>query len=185
MPEASIPIGVGSPGMSPFSPLAKGGAASLSALAMMWVLAGCRGESPEGGAAARDTLEVSGSAVSDTQAGQQPSFEGPAPSQASGEAAAGDSIPEETGVRLSREESAAAYAACRDSVEAGLPAPGRAYWPTVPDTMAPADVPGLYQIVAQVRPDSVSPGAPFLCVVRKDADRWSVMSIQGGPGPPQ
>jgi hypothetical protein len=134
----------------------------------------CRREHPEGGAAASDTLDVS--------ARQQVSFEREA---AATGAEGGDSSREGPARAPTREESAAAYAACRDSVDTGLTAPSKAYWPTIPDTIAPAEKPGHYRLVAQVRPDSVSPGAPFLCVVRKDPDRWTVVTIQGGPSPPQ
>lgn len=167
--------------MSPCWLLAKAGGASLSALALLGALEGCRGESPEGAAAGGDTL-ASRPATGGVEPG--PSLEGESAKPAA-DVGVVDSTLGETMTRPPPEERAAAYAACRDSVEASLPDPGRAYWPTVPDTMAPADVPGQYRIVAQVRPDSVSPGAPFICVVRKDADRWSVMRIQGGPSPPQ
>jgi hypothetical protein len=43
--------------------------------------------------------------------------------------------------------------------------------------MAPGAAPGEYRIVAQVRPDSLSPGRPFLCVVRRESRGWTVLEL--------
>ena len=157
------------------------GAALLSVSFLISMLGSCRRESPEGGAAARDTLDLSEPVPGGAEL-RQPSSEGK-PAVPESVDMAGDAMSEPPQA-LMREENAAAYAACRDSVEAALPAPGLAVWPAIPDTIAPAETVGRYRIVAQVRPDSISPGVPFLCVVQRNGESWAVVMIQGGPGAP-
>lgn len=76
------------------------------------------------------------------------------------------------------EVATAAYAACRDSVAATLPDPAAAIWGELPDNVKPSGEPGRWAVVAQVRPDPVSTGVSYACVVEESGGRWRVVSLQ-------
>lgn len=89
-------------------------------------------------------------------------------------AIAGEQSPDERAPR-------AAYLACQDSIAATLPDPENALWGELPDNVQPTGEPGRYAVLAQVRPDSLSPGVSYACVVEQTGGGWRVISLQAQP----
>jgi hypothetical protein len=70
-----------------------------------------------------------------------------------------------------------AYRACQRSAAVQLPAPERAVWSKLPDKVE-RTASGEYALVAQVRPDSASPGLSFACVVAQEGEGWRVVEVE-------
>ena len=70
-----------------------------------------------------------------------------------------------------------AYEACKDSAAVRLPDPHRAVWGKLPDEVERGPT-GEYTLVGQVRPDSLSPGLSFLCVLVATERVWRVVQLE-------
>ena len=70
-----------------------------------------------------------------------------------------------------------AYQACKDFAATQLADPQQAVWGKLPDTVERAPS-GEYALVGQVRPDSVSSGLSFLCVISRAGKTWRVIKLE-------
>lgn len=147
----------------------------------LWMLNACGGPAPEDPRREVDSVPapVAPAMVGESERARSDTVHAGSDTQPVRADVADTAGPEDEVVGASRTAGLApgAYVACRDSLTQTLPDPQAAVWPARPDTVQPLPE-GRFRLLGQVRPDSVSPGLTYFCVVRRTgADGWEIIDL--------